>query len=81
MLSLTDTLDDAIYDEPLTIRSEVPSGWASVNVQQGSRAITVTSVVEDTKTVIYYNVIPDRGLITLTKVTTLQPIVTGISPS
>ena len=81
VLSLTDTLDDAIYDEPLTIRSEVPSSWANVNVQQGSSAITVTSVVEDTKTVIYYNVIPDRGLITLKKVTTLQPTVTGLSPS
>jgi peptidoglycan/xylan/chitin deacetylase (PgdA/CDA1 family)/lysophospholipase L1-like esterase len=81
VLSLTDTLDNAIYDEPLTIRSEVPSSWANVNVQQGSGAITVTSVVEDTKTVIYYNVIPDRGFITLKKVTTLQPTVTGLSPS
>ena len=81
VLSLTDTLDDAIYDEPLTIRSEVPSSWAKVNVQQGSSASTVTSVVEATKTVIYYNVIPDRGLITLKKVTTLQPTVTGLSLS
>ena len=65
VLSLTDTLDDAIYDEALTIRSEVPSSWAKVNVQQRSSAITVPSVVEDTRTVIYYHVIPDRGLITL----------------
>ena len=35
VLSLTDTLDDAIFDEPLTIRSEVPSGWAKVRVQAG----------------------------------------------
>jgi hypothetical protein len=68
VLSLTDTLDDAIYDEPLTIRSEVPLSWANVHVQQGSSANTVPSVVEDTKTVIYYNAIPDRGFITLKQV-------------
>ena len=81
VLNLTDTLDDAIYDEPLTIRSEVPSSWAKVNVQQGSSASTVTSVVEATKTVIYYNVVPDRGFITLSKVTNLQPNSVINSPS
>jgi peptidoglycan/xylan/chitin deacetylase (PgdA/CDA1 family) len=66
VLNLTDSLDDTIYNEPLTIRSEVPSSWSNVNVQQGSGAVTVASAVEATKTVIYYNVIPDRGIITLT---------------
>ena len=51
-------------------------------VHQGSSIITVTSVVEGTKTVIYYNVIPDRGFITLQKLTTnQQPTVSGLSPS
>ena len=82
VLSLTDTLDDAIFDEPLTIRSEVPSGWANVRVKQGTGAIKVTPVVEGIKTVIYYNVIPDRGFITLQKLTTnQQPTVSGLSPS
>ena len=69
VLNLTDTLDDAIFDEPLTIRSEVPSSWAKVRVKQGTGAITVTPGIEGTKTVIYYNVIPDRGFITLQKLT------------
>ena len=82
VLSLTDTLDDAIFDEPLTIRSEVPSSWAKVRVKQGTGAITVTPGMEGTKTVIYYNVIPDRGFITLQKLTTnQQPTVSGLSPS
>ena len=38
--------------------------------------------MEGTKTVIYYNVIPDRGFITLQKLTTnQQPTVSGLSPS
>ena len=82
VLNLTDTLDDAIFDEPLTIRSEVPSSWAKVRVKQGTGAITVTPGMEGTQTVIYYNVIPDRGFITLQKLTTnQQPTVSGLSPS
>ena len=82
VLNLTDTLDDAIFDEPLTIRSEVPSGWTEVRVQQGTGSITVIPAVEETQTVIYYNVIPDRGFITLQKLTTnQQPTVSVLSPS
>ena len=67
VLSLTDTLDDSIYDEPLTIRSEVPAGWTSVTVQQGSSTTTVTSTVEGAATVIYYGAVPDRGSFSLAK--------------
>jgi peptidoglycan/xylan/chitin deacetylase (PgdA/CDA1 family) len=81
VLSLTDTLDDAIFDQPLTIRSEVPSSWTQVMVQQGTGAITVRPVVEGTQTVVYYNVVPDGGLITLQKLTKYQLTVTGLSSS
>jgi hypothetical protein len=64
VLSLTDTLADTIYDQPLTIRSEVPSSWVTATVQQGSSTIEVNSTVEGTKTVIYYNAVPDCGYIT-----------------
>jgi oligosaccharide reducing-end xylanase len=69
VLNLTDTLDDSIFDEPLTIRSEVPSDWTTVRVQQGANAIPVTPVVEGTKSVVYYPALPDGGLITLEKYT------------
>jgi peptidoglycan/xylan/chitin deacetylase (PgdA/CDA1 family)/lysophospholipase L1-like esterase len=65
VLSFTDTLDDTIYDVPLTIRSEVPSGWSSVEVQQGSTITTVNSIVEGSTRVIYYSAVPDRGPISL----------------
>ena len=68
VLSLTDSLDDTIYDQPLTLRSEVPSDWTSVTVQQGSNSATVNSTVEGTTAVIYHKAVPDRGLISLTKV-------------
>ena len=78
VLSLTDTVDDTIYSEPLTIRSEVPSSWALVDVQQGSSIITVASAVEGTTTAIYYNAIPDRGLITVRSSPPAIPIRVGV---
>ena len=65
VLNLTDTLDDAIYGEPLTIRSEIPAGWSNVTVLQGDSSTTVASALEGGVRVIYYHAIPDRGPISL----------------
>ena len=57
-------------DEPLTIRSEVPSSWANVRVKQGTGAIKGTWFVEGTQTAIYYK---RHGLVSfLQKLTTNQ---------
>ena len=66
VLNLSDTLDDSIYDEPLTIRTEVSSGVTSAVVSQGTNVKTVNSVVEGATRVIYYDAIPDHGAITIT---------------
>ena len=68
VLTLTDTMDDAIYNQPLTIRSEVPSDWITASIQQGSSITTVNSTVEGASRVIYYDAIPDRGPISLQSV-------------
>ncbi len=71
-LTLTDTLDNAVFDCPLTVRSEVP--WTSVRVQQGSGVInTISSVTEDGIQVVYYDAVPDGGVITLTSGDVNQP--------
>ena len=80
VLSLTDSLDDAIYNQPLTLRSEVPSGWTSVKIEQGSSSIEVPSTVEGTTRVVYYNALPDRGLITLRNPQAGTPQITALAP-
>ncbi len=65
VLNLTDGLDDATYDEALTIRSGALSGCDSALVTQGSSTTTVNSVLEGTTKVMYYNAVPDRGEITV----------------
>jgi len=66
-IDLNDTMDDAVYDEPLTIRSEVPANWTYVTVQQGGSATTMTSTVEGSTNVVYFGAIPDRGSISLVR--------------
>jgi peptidoglycan/xylan/chitin deacetylase (PgdA/CDA1 family) len=78
VLSLTDALDDAIYSQPLTLRSGVPSGWTNVSVEQGGSITEVRSILEGTTRVIYYNAVPDRGLITLRD--SQSPQITALAP-
>ena len=71
-LTLTDTLDNAVFDCPLTVRSEVP--WTTVRVQQGNGVInTISSVTEGGIQVVYYDAVPDGGVITLTSGDVNQP--------
>ena len=67
-LRLTDPLDDATYDEPLTIRSTLPPDWGTVIVRQGSDIAMEESVLEGEERVIYYHAVPDRGLVSLRKI-------------
>ena len=71
-LTLTDTLDNAVFDCPLTVRSEVP--WTTVRVQQGNGVINIiSSVTEAGVQVVYYDAVPDGGVITLTSGDVNQP--------
>jgi len=71
-LALTDTLDDMVFDSQLTLRSEVP--WTTVKMQQGNGAVSILSpVTEGGIQVVYYDAVPDRGVITLTNGNVNQP--------
>ena len=80
VLSLTDTLDDTIYNQPLTIRSEVPSGWTTVRIQQGGSDIALPSALEGSTRVVYYNAVPDGGFITLKNPLAATPQIASLTP-
>ncbi|MFH1532365.1 MAG: polysaccharide deacetylase family protein [Pseudomonadota bacterium] len=65
VLEVTHGLDPAIYDLPLTIRSVVPGGWSLVGVLQGEGYDLVEAVLEGGARVIYYEVLPNGGPVTL----------------
>ena len=66
IITLTDTLKNNLFNYPLTLKSEVPSSWTSVQVKQGENIQQITTVKESTKYYVYYNVVPDMGNIVLT---------------
>ncbi len=80
ILTLTSALDASIYNEPLTLRSEVPTGWSYVEARQGSRAARVHSVLEGVTRVVYTQAVPGPDQITLTDITGTDPRITGIDP-
>ena len=80
-LSLTNPLDGSRYNEPLTIRSVVPSTWLEVNVTQGGSSATVASAVEGADRVAYFDVIPNQGTIVLTRSQAAGVGLSGVSVS
>lgn len=66
-LLVTDNLNNAIYNYPVTIRRPLPQDWAAVNVSQNGKAIDARIIEIDSKKYVMFDVVPDDGDIVLTK--------------
>jgi len=66
-LQVKDTLDDSIYNYPLTIRRELPQGWESVDVSQNNQALKTSIVEVNSKKYIMFDVVPDSGDVIISK--------------
>ncbi|MEX2604807.1 MAG: polysaccharide deacetylase family protein [Gracilimonas sp.] len=66
-VEITDTLDNSIYDHPLTIRRVLPEDWDSAAVTQDTLKLEVRIIVNGDQKFAQFNAIPDAGLITLEK--------------
>lgn len=67
-LQLTDTLDDAIYNFPVTIRRRLPGGWTYAQAFQNGDS-SETTIAGTSTTYAKFNAVPDGGLITLKSAT------------
>ena len=70
---VTDTLDNEIYNYPVTIRRELPDNWLSADISQNGKTINSQVVEVNSKKYMMFNVVPDSGDIQIVKST-----VTGI---
>lgn len=77
-VNLTDTLDNTIYNEKLTMRLKVPDTWSKVNVTQNGVKVDCTVEDGDLDNFVYYNVLPDAGTIKVEKHTSTTP---GVTPA
>jgi hypothetical protein len=64
-LQVTDTLDNTLYDYPISIRRPLPANWKAVEITQNDKAINAKYVKTDTVTYIMFSVIPDNGEVKL----------------
>jgi oligosaccharide reducing-end xylanase len=66
-LSVTDTLNNAIYNYPVTLRRPLPAGWGSANVSQNARAVPSSIVKVNSTAYVMFDVVPDGGEVVLSR--------------
>jgi oligosaccharide reducing-end xylanase len=66
-LQVADTLGDANYNYPITIRRPLPAGWSSADVSQNGQPVGACAVMVDSTRYIMFDVVPDGGDVVLLK--------------
>jgi hypothetical protein len=66
-LKVTDTLDDTIYNYPITIRRPLPQNWSSAYLLQNGLAVNACIVEVDSTKYVMFDVVPDGGNVILSK--------------
>lgn len=64
-ITLTDNLTDSIYNYPLSLRCEMPSGWTNPTVTQNSKTMKSSVVTVNSKSYLMFQAVPDIGEIVL----------------
>lgn len=68
-LSLTDNMDDQLFDFPLTVKLRLPNAWKDFSATQGGTAISAQIVDHDGVRFAVVQAVPDRGEVILRSAT------------
>jgi oligosaccharide reducing-end xylanase len=60
-ITVTDNLADSIFNYPLTIRYEMPTGWTAAIVTQKNKNMTDSIITVSSKSYVQFRAIPDSG--------------------
>lgn len=66
-IQVTDTLDNAIYNYPITIRRPLPENWQAVKILQNDKAVNANIIELNSKKYVMFDAFPDGGNIVLSK--------------
>ena len=66
-LSVTDSLDDSVFNYPITLRRPLPEGWVAAVASQNHRPVPAQVVNVNSANYIMFDVVPDAGDIILSK--------------
>lgn len=67
IVELTDTLNDTIFNHPLTLRRILPEQWPSATVVQSGRLMNAQIVEVDSIQYIQFDAVPDSGNVIISK--------------
>jgi oligosaccharide reducing-end xylanase len=68
IVSITDTLDNSIYNLPVTIRRSVPNGWDSLSVTRNGKVVNYQITDVNSKKYLMFDVVPDSGDLLIKKI-------------
>lgn len=61
ILELTDEMDDGIFNEPLTLETELPADWDSPEIVQNGNTLDANVYSREGSKYVMYDAIPDAG--------------------
>lgn len=67
LVNLNHSLDQKMYDEPLTLKTYVSKNWKKVLVKQNDKKQSVSSAKDSNGTYILYQAFPNKGAIEISK--------------
>jgi hypothetical protein len=63
--TLTDEMDDTIFDYPLTVKFKVPDSWNAPNAVQNGQSLPCTVITEGEDKYVLVKTVPDKGEVTI----------------
>lgn len=67
VVDVTDTLDDGLFDFPLTVKVGLDTSWSSATATQNGKPVTLQIVQHAGKPFALVSAVPDRGPVILTR--------------
>jgi peptidoglycan/xylan/chitin deacetylase (PgdA/CDA1 family) len=64
---VTNSLNNLIFNYPITLRRPVPAGWPAVAISQNGQPITVEPVTVNSTNYVMFDVVPNGGDVVLSK--------------
>lgn len=77
LISVKDTMDNSIFDVPLTIRRVLPSGWVNAKVYANGKTANYSVTTINSQNYVVFDVIPDQEEISIVK---SEEIMSSVSP-
>lgn len=66
-MTVTDLMDDRFFDQPLTVKVRLGTGWTEAVATQAGKPIPSSVVQHDGNAYAFVRVVPDRDLVHTTR--------------